>query len=91
MDPVQRSASSSGLIVSGILVIWFIGFAQSFGVRGHTHLGICHPKPQTPNPRGPPKSLSACAVCRAPAQDAYPNAIHNFSHDVRHIFAFPCH
>ena len=22
---------------------------------------------------------------------SYPNAVHNFSHDMRHIFAFPCH
>ena len=22
---------------------------------------------------------------------AYPNAVHNFSHDMRHVFAFPCH
>jgi hypothetical protein len=51
MDGVGRIAASTGLITSGILLLWIIGFAQSFFVR---------------SPPAPPAMPASMPQCRRP-------------------------
>ena len=53
MSEPKCHVGQAGFVFVGVIVMWCIGFAQSFG--------------------------------------NHESMIHNFSHDARHVFAFPCH